>query len=418
MALMFQWPISLTAMGGRELSHFIPTSPASSAGLVPLTETRDPALSQYSLSTLFDELSLGPSTASTSNLPASSDGQVTQIDSMPGRYGENSSNCSLQDSPSTYNPRLDHEFERLSIFSDEYSSRHSDALPERHGISLGKSPSGFLDNGARPVSKDEQNSDQDQHIMISQNTLSPQDAWVKPRRPGQLSLKRTRPSYRVDLQPSSSKRPTHRDPSLFDGDDVFISQVTDKSPQKAVDSDRANPSLLPYELIDTYKPRIQNFMDSISQHQINLKEHQRKFLISNLQKLWDDYLVMITACSELISADGIHTNLAEDLLDAFNWILVKWSEIPKTNLREKAPWRAGSVYHDTVWWLTHPVGEKERNSLAAEFIKKFMADKRQDWVERLIPHKKFIRASPPLWRSFKARQAERRGKGIYEMTDE
>lgn len=120
-------------------------------------------------------------------------------------------------------------------------------------------------------------------------------------------------------------------------------------------------------------------MNSIRQHQT--AEHQSERLISDLQKLWKDHLVMITICSELISSKDINTSMEKDVLDAVNWISEKWSRISETEFQGENPWhgesRTDSVYHDTVMWLSNPRPGK-REYLAAKFIRKFMRDSRQD----------------------------------------
>lgn len=80
MALMLHWPILLTAMGGWDISHLESLS---------LAEPRDPTLSQQSVDTLFDALSLDSSTTSTTNVHASSTEHIPPIANMPSGYDEN-----------------------------------------------------------------------------------------------------------------------------------------------------------------------------------------------------------------------------------------------------------------------------------------------------------------------------------------
>ncbi|EGG01586.1 uncharacterized protein MELLADRAFT_110890 [Melampsora larici-populina 98AG31] len=388
MALMLHWPILLTAMGGRDVSHLESLS---------LAEPLDPALSQPSVNTLFDKLSLGSSTTSTMNIPASSTEHMPPIANMPGGYDEDSkpilrpisetkqgsgrSSESFQDSPSSTFDSLIQEplhaqhasylskFERLSIHPDEYSDIHSAPLSKHHGASLEKSTSGLLDSEARPISKNEQND-----MPTSQNTKLPfQAAWVTAPRSGRERLKRPSPTSQVDLRPS--KRPTHHDPSLFDGDDESVRQVKNKSPQKKFDLDLMDhKSFLPYASIDAYQPRINRIMSSISER----NKFTKKFPISRLQNLWDDYIIMIAMCSKLVSSDGKHTNIDSDLRDAINWMLENWSTIPQKGSR-----RPDFVYHDTARWLSLRQYSRARESLAAKFIVRFVGDERHAWIEPL-----------------------------------
>lgn len=152
---------------------------------------------------------------------------------------QSSANFSSQHSPSTFYSFLPEpldvhrandlsRFERLSIQPDEDIEMHSAPLSEHYGTMSEKSPT-FLNTASRPISKDQQNLDQDMRTF--QNTKLPsQDWWVSSPRSGQQSHKRPSPTSQVEFQ--SSKRPTIGYTSSFDRNEVSINQVAEKSPRK------------------------------------------------------------------------------------------------------------------------------------------------------------------------------------------
>lgn len=280
-------------------------------------------------------------------------------------------------------------------------------------------------------------------MVTSQDSKSTlQAAWVSAPRSQRQRVKRPSPSFQVDLQPS--KRPTHHGPSLFDGDDESMSQVTEKSPQIAINWDFSNlKSFLRDASINKYQPRINEILSSILDH----SRHPSKLPMANMQHLWDDYLAMITICSGLISSGGIHTKTEADIHDALNWMSENWSTIPEnplqgktmpeTNIQGNHPRRPNPViYHDTLWSLslTRRKYSRKRERLAAKFIIKFMHDKRHDWIEPLNQATDGSLKGMLVWSLIVVRpsrytdtvmrgwklvwKADRRCQGSYEMTDE
>lgn len=184
-------------------------------------------------------------------------------------------------------------------------------------------------------------------------------------------------------------------------------RFTGTSPQEKVKLNTANhQSLSSRDLIDRFQPQISDFMNSILKHEPNV--YQSSHLIDNLEMLWDNYLEMIASCSQLISSKRISTNLEQDLLDAQNWILEEWKDIPTTRFNWW-PARAGavhppgkaldelafvekfssaatrSIHAGTVFWLSHAFYNQRREHVATFHVMRFMRDKRENWIHWLKP---------------------------------
>ncbi|EGF99974.1 uncharacterized protein MELLADRAFT_93961 [Melampsora larici-populina 98AG31] len=157
----------------------------------------------------------------------------------------------------------------------------------------------------------------------------------------------------------------------------------------------------PRALIDTFQPRIQKFKNRISKREPD--KDQSKHLTENLGILFDNYLEMIAICSEIVSPKVGHTNLQQDLLDAYMWLSEKWVKIPKTKFywypvrKTKFPPQKSHadqtfstkfdslpVYEGTVFWLNHKLYNPRREHVAAEYAIRFMRENREDWIELII----------------------------------
>ncbi|KAH9814145.1 hypothetical protein DFH28DRAFT_895324 [Melampsora americana] len=121
-----------------------------------------------------------------------------------------------------------------------------------------------------------------------------------------------------------------------------------------------------------------------------------------MEMLWDNFLEMVSICSEVVSSNYIDTNLAEDLHDAYNWIAKEWTRIPETKF-ESLPirgvkYRTGqlkpddafireferkSIYEGTVFWLSHRMHDQRRERVAATYVLRFMNSRRQHWIQHL-----------------------------------
>lgn len=160
--------------------------------------------------------------------------------------------------------------------------------------------------------------------------------------------------------------------------------------------------LSPRALIDTFNPRIQKFLQSLKR-----KEPVGDFatyLVENMKKLWDNYLEMITICSEIVSESGIKTDMKQDLIDGYNWIAMRWEKIPGTHfdwlplrglehpdgkLYERDAFtnqfESLSVYDGTTFWLAHRMYDRRRERVAGTHILYFMREQRPNWISVFTP---------------------------------
>ncbi|EGG06501.1 uncharacterized protein MELLADRAFT_63342 [Melampsora larici-populina 98AG31] len=160
--------------------------------------------------------------------------------------------------------------------------------------------------------------------------------------------------------------------------------------------------LLSRALMDTYKPQIQKFLESIEHKEAN--KDYAQFLVENMEKLWDNYLEMITICSEIVAERDIKTNMEQDLIDAYKWIAIRWKEIPGTHfdwlplpglkyppgkLYERDAFTPHfetlPVYEGTIYWLGHRMFKRRRERVAGTHILYFMREKRPHWIRVLTP---------------------------------
>ncbi|EGF99975.1 uncharacterized protein MELLADRAFT_112262 [Melampsora larici-populina 98AG31] len=179
--------------------------------------------------------------------------------------------------------------------------------------------------------------------------------------------------------------------------------LSDTSPPEEVDLDFAKPiPMSSRALLEKHQPQLQDFTNSILKHEPN--EHPARHVIVNLQTLWDNFLEMVTICSEILSLNRVQTNMEQDVLDAHDWILEKWKRIPETKFNwwpvrgatyppgkphesnsftedfEKLP-----VHESTVFWLNHRLHNKRREGAAADYVLRFIREKREGWILYLTP---------------------------------
>ncbi|KAH9813674.1 hypothetical protein DFH28DRAFT_1128328 [Melampsora americana] len=178
------------------------------------------------------------------------------------------------------------------------------------------------------------------------------------------------------------------------------SYVDEDLGQRMVSNSKKLP-LSPRDLIDEYEPTIRKFLKSLEAGEKN-KEFA-KYLVENMEKLWDNYLEMITLSSQLISKSQ-KTDMRQDLIDAYKWIAPQWKDIPGTSFdwlpipglkctggrlskhdafTEK--FEVLSVHEGTVYWLGHRMYDRRRERVAGMYALNFIHEKRPDWIGVLKP---------------------------------
>ncbi|EGG06415.1 uncharacterized protein MELLADRAFT_106718 [Melampsora larici-populina 98AG31] len=160
--------------------------------------------------------------------------------------------------------------------------------------------------------------------------------------------------------------------------------------------------LPPRALIDTYQDKVLEFLKPMGAHQIS--ERHMTYLVENMKKTWDNYLEMLSVCSEVVLSNGLHTDMLKDLQDGHNWLKEKLAKITSTRFEwlplqglrrppEKADksnvFRAQfdklSLYDGTIFWLTHRMFDRRRERVGAMYALEFIKDQRKDWIAHLTP---------------------------------
>ncbi|EGF99862.1 uncharacterized protein MELLADRAFT_68238 [Melampsora larici-populina 98AG31] len=161
----------------------------------------------------------------------------------------------------------------------------------------------------------------------------------------------------------------------------------------------------PRELIDsTYQPKILEFINSFSQDRIH--ELDSPFLKENMGIALDNYLEILTICSEVVWSLGLNTKMEDDVRDGYEWIMDELARLPQrqsegsTNDGDRHPsetpipdtndfaktFDSLSVYDGTVFWLSYRVLERKRERVGAKYVLEFMCQKRSHWIKYLTPH--------------------------------
>ncbi|EGF99912.1 uncharacterized protein MELLADRAFT_73298 [Melampsora larici-populina 98AG31] len=123
-----------------------------------------------------------------------------------------------------------------------------------------------------------------------------------------------------------------------------------------------------------------------------------------MKKVLDNFLDILTICSEVVSSDGVPTNMEEDARDGYHWLMEELKDLPQTQfdyLRVRGSKRpAGvasggafknsfdslSVYAGTIYWLTHKKYSTRRERVAAKYVLDFIHQKRDQWIHHLTPY--------------------------------
>ncbi|EGG00072.1 uncharacterized protein MELLADRAFT_79342 [Melampsora larici-populina 98AG31] len=158
-------------------------------------------------------------------------------------------------------------------------------------------------------------------------------------------------------------------------------------------------SISPRELIDSFHPKIQEFLNLIGLERI--KKFHTHYLQTNMDKLLDNYLEILTTCSEVVSSNGLHTNMVQDIRDGYKWLIEKLARLPGTQFEylplvgntvgpdENAVFMKTfdglSIYRGTVFWLAHPLYDRRRNRVATTYVLEFMRQNRMHWIKYLTP---------------------------------
>ncbi|EGG00073.1 uncharacterized protein MELLADRAFT_68136 [Melampsora larici-populina 98AG31] len=140
------------------------------------------------------------------------------------------------------------------------------------------------------------------------------------------------------------------------------------------------PSISPRKLIDKYKPKIQAFL-KLFKIEREFPGHT-EYLQENMHKLLDNYLEILTICSEVVWSNDLHTNLEDDVREGYDWLMERLKGFP-TREFDHLPIDGNiviptddkdfikrfdgglSVYDGTAFWLTHKLYKRKRERVAA-----------------------------------------------------
>ncbi|EGF99863.1 uncharacterized protein MELLADRAFT_112309 [Melampsora larici-populina 98AG31] len=163
-----------------------------------------------------------------------------------------------------------------------------------------------------------------------------------------------------------------------------------------------HPSTSPRVLIDTFQPEIEKFMNTISKNCINWR--YKSYLTDNMRHLLDNYLEILSICSEVVSSNGSPHNMAGDLREGYDWLMEGLEDLPHTQFtnlpipgnkyssrrpRSRAftnLFDRFTVFDGTVYWLKHLSYSSRRERVAATFVLAFMRQKRAHWIHHLTPY--------------------------------
>lgn len=167
-------------------------------------------------------------------------------------------------------------------------------------------------------------------------------------------------------------------------------------------SNSGHEPLVSRALVDTLRPKVLEYLQLIDKHQ-DFERHAG-YIIENMYQLWDNYLEMVSICSEVVSSNGVDENLVEDLHDAYNWLAEKLSRIPKTQFEwlpiqgQRRPpgnefhgdsfveeFDRLSIHDGTILWLKSRTHDRTREHVSAVYLWQFMDDERKDWIAHLTP---------------------------------
>ncbi|EGG07678.1 uncharacterized protein MELLADRAFT_62494 [Melampsora larici-populina 98AG31] len=158
-------------------------------------------------------------------------------------------------------------------------------------------------------------------------------------------------------------------------------------------------SILPKarDIIDGYQPEIKKFLDLFSVNRI--KTEHIPYLELNMKELLDNFLDIVTICSEVVSSIGLHTNMEEDVRDGYQWFIKTLAALPDTPFEylpligntkrlnnEKLfdkEFHGLSPYAGTVFWLSHRFHIRRRETVGASLGLAFMLENRKHWLKYL-----------------------------------
>ncbi|EGG06371.1 uncharacterized protein MELLADRAFT_77811 [Melampsora larici-populina 98AG31] len=443
MVLVFNWPISLTAMGVWDVTNTIGHPVAnteSHAG--PWSRLTEPipheTPSQPVVFTLISPLENERQTLETlkdsskhvhhDTTPQSTQPRIPISQAKQGL--QQSLYSGLQGSSSTFNPASLANGEPrkhipVSLFKSALRKRpvHTHGLeyqPPKNQLLHGHSS--FDDNEVF-ISQGEMRRpsiDTDIHIGTSSTSPNQQPSRLQSERPTTAALESEKNSI-SKLKAPRKERTKSDDPLTTKNHEPNIEAIARyygqnwrkekkrkerllhnfdaKLAQKFV-SDPIHQSISPRELIDEYETQIQGFLDLFGMTKRENPEHTL-YLKINMRKLLDNYLEMLSISSEVVFSNHLHTNMKEDLRDGYNWLVARLENLPRTEFdylpvlgnterptedRDFVEKFVGlSVYEGTAFWLSHRLYNSRRKRVAATYVIEFMAQHRNHWIKYLTP---------------------------------
>ncbi|EGG06398.1 uncharacterized protein MELLADRAFT_63343 [Melampsora larici-populina 98AG31] len=406
--LIFNWPMLLSAMGVWDLSEL-----SNTIGLpVATTESHVGALSHLSK----------PKPHDTSSQPSVSSHILPVADEQPLETLTNSFDHLEITQPVFPNSEAYHESERFSYFGLQGSSSTSNPLlQDSTSASLvneeprKRAPVPLLESGLlkRPANTHEEFEYQPSRKKLLRGPTSFDIGQVEKYPPSvytdfHTSDSSTRPNQQPStlqfkpLPSSALDSEMHHDFNLeelrFEPNIANI-PFDIENQQSTLAIQRYYGKAWPQEKQNKEKLRNKHFEGNLDQKLVPNSNHQLdspRALIDRIQRefesssdslpmneVLDNYLDILTICSEVISSNGIPTNMEKDVRDGYKWLKEEF----KRGLQISYQKQSGgfkSIVHRS-YWLGNRSYKTNYEIMAAKYVLEFMRQERDHWIEHLTP---------------------------------